>query len=145
MFTAFVYRHRRFISFLMAAGLFAAPIRSGQAQVTAAPQPAIEIIAQRAHADRIIDVAISPDGRYLATAGRDNLLKIWNMDGTLLKNVSQKGRRVAKVGYAPDGRSLFAVCDRSEVVLYDRLGNYQRKLSGDDFDISALALYHHHH
>jgi WD40 repeat protein len=140
MFTAFVYRHRRFISFLMAAGLFAAPIRSGQAQVTAAPQPAIEIIAQRAHADRIIDVAISPDGRYLATAGRDNLLKIWNMDGTLLKNVSQKGRRVAKVGYAPDGRSLFAVCDRSEVVLYDRLGNYQRKLSGDDFDISALAL-----
>lgn len=118
--------------------ILAASFDSPRAQVSPPPSPDVEIVAQRAHADQIIDVAVSPNGNYFLTAGRDNVLKIWDIKGTLLKNISIPDTRLSRIGYSADGRGIFAISERNEVLLYDPYGHHLNTLSGEAFDIKVL-------
>ncbi len=52
-------------------------------------------------------VAVSSDGRHLATCGNDNLVKIWNAaDGTLVRTLEGHNSHVYKVAFHPRGTHL---------------------------------------
>lgn len=80
-----------------------------------------EIPSQAAHLFTVNDLAISPNGRYLASASRDKTLKIWSLpDFKLLKVIdAPRGGHINSVNallWANDQLLLSASDDRSIIV-----------------------------
>ena len=61
----------------------------------------------RGHADSALNVVYSPDGRTLATAGRDSVAKIWDVaTGQELRTLRGHTSFVLDATYSPDGQRL---------------------------------------
>jgi len=43
------------------------------------PRPAIPVATLRGHTSRVLHLAVSPDGRTVATCAADDYLKFWNV------------------------------------------------------------------
>ena len=60
-----------------------------------------------AHQDWVLSVAISPDGRLLASGSYDRTIKLWSLpDGALLKTLTVPYQPINSVAISPDGRLL---------------------------------------
>ena len=54
-----------------------------------------------------MDVAISPDGKVLATAGNEGAIKLWDANtGLELASINGHDGKVKHVAYSPDGKTL---------------------------------------
>jgi len=59
------------------------------------------------HGDTIYDLAISPDGRTIATASRDGTAKLWDLaTGALRAKLKGHDRGVRLLTFSPDGTTL---------------------------------------
>jgi WD40 repeat protein len=59
------------------------------------------------HADWVLQVAWSPDGRRLASASRDRTIRIWDADnGSVLRVLRGHDNEICGVAWSPDGRRL---------------------------------------
>jgi WD40 repeat protein len=87
----------------------------------------------RAHARRIRNVAISPDGKMLSTIADDSMLKLWNIrTHTLLAEILIPGALAAKNASVPlvwssDGQTL-AIASDTDIMLHDTAGRLLFKL-----------------
>jgi WD40 repeat protein len=60
-----------------------------------------------AHKGYVRGVSISPDRRFVATGGNDNMVRIWSAeDGSLVHEMAGHERHVYNVRFHPDGRHL---------------------------------------
>lgn len=60
------------------------------------------------HAEKLLDLAFSPDGKLLATASMNRPVSLWNpATGQLLRTLSEVARP-ASVAFSPDGKVLAA-------------------------------------
>ncbi len=68
----------------------------------------IQTIVQTSHAEWVLAVAISPDGKYLASASAgDSAVKLWNLEtGTLIRNFPGHSGWVQSIDFSPDGKYL---------------------------------------
>ncbi|WP_052334329.1 WD40 domain-containing protein [Kamptonema formosum] len=63
------------------------------------------------HSDIIRTVAISPDGKTLATGSFDKTVKLWNLDtGELIDTIAGHSNPIRSVAFSPDGKTLASAC-----------------------------------
>nr|WP_322768940.1 NB-ARC domain-containing protein [Frankia sp. Cr1] len=94
-------------------------------------------------ADGIHEVAFSPDGRLLASAGSsDQTVQIWEVDtGTKLTALRGHAGRVSGIAFSPDGALLASVRSDEPVRIWDVLtGDLQSIFTGHTGMLTNLAF-----
>jgi len=92
-------------------------------------KPAQTILA---HADSILSLTLSQDGKQLATGGADNLAKVWAMP--ILKETTKLEGHVGHVlalAFSSDGKSLVTGSADKEIKVWDIASKEMRMLLGD--------------
>ncbi|MEA5603092.1 eIF2A-related protein [Nostoc sp. UHCC 0252] len=65
-----------------------------------------EVNRLEGHTDIVWGVTFSPDGQTLASGSRDQTVKIWHPDGTLLQTLKGNTDAVTSLSFSPDGQTL---------------------------------------
>ncbi|MEO8391734.1 MAG: protein kinase [Chloroflexota bacterium] len=73
------------------------------------------------HTDGVRTVAFSPDGRLLASGGRDNLILIWNVASGQLVGQALTGHTgwINAIAFSPDGSTLASASEDGTIRLWD--------------------------
>ncbi|XP_057295137.1 notchless protein homolog 1-like [Hydractinia symbiolongicarpus] len=72
------------------------------------------------HAEAVISVAFSPDGRHLASGSGDTTVRFWDIN-TETPHFSCKGHRhwILAISWSPDGKKLASGCKNAEIRIWD--------------------------
>lgn len=91
----------------------------------------VQIIPE-AHADNILSMVLSRDGRQLATGGADNLAKVWDVS-TLKETAKLEGHtgHVLALAFSPDGKLLLTTAADKEAKAWDIATKEMRMQFGD--------------
>ncbi|MFN6501753.1 MAG: AAA-like domain-containing protein [Nostoc sp. DedQUE01] len=72
------------------------------------------------HSDWVRSVVFSPDGKTLASASRDNTIKLWNLDtGKEITTLRGHSDGVLSVVFSPDGKTLASTSDDNTIKLWN--------------------------
>ena len=86
----------------------------------------------RGHADAILAIAIGPDGKTLATASYDRLVKLWNLDdGKEIRTLKEHTDAVYAVAFSPNGVRLASAAGDRTVKVWD-VASGQKEISLSD-------------
>lgn len=101
-----------------------------------------EMVLQVGHNQSIFTVAISPNGKWIATGSEDYTIKLWDIaSATLLRTFTGHRQSVSAVVFSPDGRTLASSSDDHTVRLWDILsGRLKRILQGHSDGAGHLAF-----
>jgi WD40 repeat protein len=80
-----------------------------------------------AHRDAVEAAALSPDGRLVATGGRDRAVRLWRPDGTAVLTLPAMGP-VTMLAFGPGGEELFALVSGERGVRRSRLDRLAERL-----------------
>jgi WD40 repeat protein len=96
----------------------------------------------RGHNSAVFAVAISRDGRLLASASNDRTAKLWDpTTGAELRTLRGHNGAVNSVAFSPDGKLLATVSDDRTVRLWDTVGDERpRVLTGHSDWIWSVAF-----
>jgi WD40 repeat protein len=97
------------------------------------------------HSGRSASIAVSCDGRTIASGGDDNTIKLWNVGtGELLHTLTGESGRVLTIALSPDGQTLASshkTSDRSCIKIWHLgTGELLRTLTGHNKWIYSLAI-----
>src|SRR5438477_2941164 len=81
-----------------------------------------EAVLQVGHRRVVRSMAISPEGRWLATGAKDNTIKIWDVaSGRLLRTLYGHGSPVNALAASPDGKLLASGSGKAYDIRYAKL------------------------
>jgi WD40 repeat protein len=94
------------------------------------------------HSDWVNSVAISPDGRTLASGSHDKTIKIWNLaTGEQIRTLSGHSYSVYSVAISPDGRTLASGSRDKTIKIWNlATGEQIRTLSGHSDWVNSVAI-----
>ncbi|NER19435.1 MAG: hypothetical protein F6J96_01470 [Symploca sp. SIO1C2] len=82
------------------------------------------------HSDSVTCLSFNPDGKLLASASKDNTVKIWNIYNRLVLSAVNNENIFRKVKFSPDGETI-ATSNYQEVQLLSREGTLLRTIEGN--------------
>jgi WD40 repeat protein len=93
------------------------------------PQPAPLWKKPDAHSRWARKVAVSGDGKFIATGGDDNMVRLWSPDGKMLKELEGHEGYIFSLLFAPDNKTLLSGDQLGVVRQWDApSGKFQREL-----------------
>ena len=91
----------------------------------------MQMVVQSSHEASVMGAAYSPDGRFLASGGYDNTVKLWNVEnGKVIRNFRGHTGIVTDVAFGPDGRLILSAGDDAALKLWSRDGELLRSFTG---------------
>ncbi|MBW4440851.1 MAG: AAA-like domain-containing protein [Plectolyngbya sp. WJT66-NPBG17] len=95
------------------------------------------------HQDKVNGVAFSNDGKRIATASDDATVKLWTIEGELIKTLScgQETRcsALTNVAFTPDDR-LLAASQNGKIYIWNSAGELIKTLSGHTQGIESVTV-----
>ncbi|MBN3924593.1 serine/threonine-protein kinase [Nostoc sp. NMS4] len=94
------------------------------------------------HENSVLSVAISPDGKTIASSGDDRTIKLWNLaTGKLISSLNGHSQQVNVVVISPDGKILVSASDDNTIKIWNLATRKQiRTLIGHSDSVHALAI-----
>ncbi len=92
------------------------------------------------HKGTVYAVAISPDGKTIASASEDKTIKLWKKDGTLLRTLAGHSDIVYKVAFSPDGKMIASASKDKTVKLWKIDGTLLKTLEGHTKEVHGVAF-----
>ncbi|MEH1888860.1 MAG: serine/threonine-protein kinase [Nostoc sp.] len=94
------------------------------------------------HGNSVLSVAISPDGKTIASSGGDHTIKLWNLaTGKAISLLNGHSQQVNVVVISPDGKTLVSGSDDNTIKIWNLTTRKQiRTLQGHSDSVHALAI-----
>ncbi len=79
-----------------------------------------DVVLTTGHSDQVNAMAITPDGKFLASASTDKQIKIWDIaKGMEFRTISGTDGRVEQLAFSPDNRTLAGTSFNEELLVWD--------------------------
>ena len=88
----------------------------------------------------IKSAAISPDGTKILTGGYDGILRLWNIDGSLIRKFKQLQEPIMSVAFSPDGTKILTGGYDHVAILWKEDGSIVRNFKGHRSPIISAAF-----
>lgn len=99
------------------------------------------------HAEAVISVSFSPDGKYLASGSGDTTVRFWDVN-TQTPSYTCKGHKnwVLCISWSPDSTKLASACKDGKIIIWDPFNGKQigKELIGHKQWITSLSWEPYH-
>jgi WD40 repeat protein len=92
------------------------------------------------HNKYVIGVSFSPDGKIIASASADNTIKLWRLDGTLIKTLEGHSDWVYDVCFSPDGKIIASASKDQTIKLWRLDGTLIKTLEGHNHTVYGVTF-----
>jgi WD40 repeat protein len=85
-------------------------------------------------------VSFSPDGKTLASASIDGIVKLWNLEGKELQTLKGHDDQVYSVSFSPDSKTFASASADQTIKLWNRQGKLLQKLRGHGAAVTRVVF-----
>ncbi len=93
-----------------------------------------------AQSDGVRGIVISPNDQMIVSIHENTTLKLWSLDGKLIKTLEGHSAGVTGVAFSPDGQTIASASEDTTVKLWNLDGSLVRTIHGHTTGVTGVAF-----